>query len=528
MKMKSKKTTKLIAFAMLAVMLAGCGANQTSGTESGSAQTSNSGETQTSGADSEASEEPIEIRMFYTYDSSVEVQSSKFMVEQMEKELNIKLVRDEVPSSAYTERLQLAMADGDYPDAFVFDSHSDPLLLSAIDNGIIIPVNDLIKDSENIQEYIADSSFEAAKVKNDENIYLIPRCSVARMDGYTVRKDWMDKVGVQLDEEAALTKDGFLTLLEKLTYEDPDGNGKDDTYGFKYPTTSGMMDVTFPGAFDCLGWQESDGEYAYMDPQYEIGNENYKEALEFSQKVFQYSHPDSAVNNDTDSLLYGGEIAMKPNFAGRATDGEDKMRETDPNAEFTYISGIRNDTGELHNVIEYPGIWGGVAITSACEHPEKVVEIVNWILSDQGWEYALYGEPGHTYNKADDGTIEVIPEAYREERSRRWLSNVARRQEDVVFFIDMSMPQEDIDEIYGWLTTALNGGVLSLSNGKIPDIVNDTVFIEAENKRKEVRTKIIMGTADVSEYDNVLAEWYERGGKEYVEQMNQIIANMQQ
>lgn len=520
--MKRKHVTKALALAMSTVMLVGCG--KVPGAENGKeAETKSSAES--SGSESE---EPVEIRLFVQYDSSTEVRSSKYMVEQMEKDLNIKLVREEVPVSAYSERLQLAMADGDYPDAFVFDSHSDPLLLSAIDNGIIIPVNDLIKDKENLQKYIAEETYEAAKVKNDDNIYLIPRCSVARMDGYMVRKDWMENLGITVDEDAAMTKEGFLDMLEKMTTGDPDGNGKDDTYGYIYPVVSGMMDVTFPGAFDCLGWQESDGDYAYMDPQYEIGNENYKEALEYSQKVYQYSHPDSAVTTDQDALIYAGEVGAKPGFAGHVDGREQKLKEVNPEGSLTYVSGIRNDEGELHNVIGYPGIWGGVAITSACEHPEKVAEMMDWILSDKGWEYTLYGEPGYTYNKNDDGTIEIITDTYKEEYLQRGLGNLARRQEDINFFIDMSMDDEKIEELNGWLNTALNGGVLCLSNGKTPSIVNDTEFVEAENKRKEVRTKIIMGAMDVSEYDAVLEEWYERGGKEYVEEMNEIIANMQQ
>ena len=43
---------------------------------------------------------------------------------------------------------------------------------------------------------------------------------------------------------------------------------------------------------------------------------------------------------------------------------------------------------------------------------------------------------------------------------------------------------------------------------------------------KEVRTKIIMGAMDVSEYDAALEEWYENGGRTYVEEMNTLIAQM--
>ena len=80
----------------------------------------------------------------------------------------------------------------------------------------------------------------------------------------------------------------------------------------------------------------------------------------------------------------------------------------------------------------------------------------------------------------------------------------------------------------GWLNTAIGAVEFSANYGKVPAITTDTQFIEAENKRKETITKIIMGAAEVDEYDTVLQEWYEKGGSTYVEQMNEIIKNISQ
>ncbi len=531
--MKKRKVTKLLALALTAVMLAGCGNIAQEADGSGESKRTESSGAAAGGEQAESSkgeapveEEPVEIRFFYSYDPATETRSSKYLVEQMEKELNIKLIRDEVPGSAYEERLQQVMADGDYPDVILFDSHSHQVLISAIEDGICIPVNDLIADKENLQKYIDPITYDTAKVMNDDNIYLIPRCSVARVDGFAVREDWLENLNVELDEDYAISKEDFLELMRRMTQEDPDGNGKDDTYGYPYRAFGGMLYPVWQEASGCMGWQPSDGEYAYMDPVYEIGNQAYRDALEFGRELYKYAHPDSAVTQDVDALFAAGEVGIIPSFAGHVASKQQQVEAINPDARVTYISGIRGEDGILRGNIAFPGIWGGVAITSACEHPEKVAEMMDWLLSDQGWEYIIYGEPGYTYNKTADGQIEVIPETYKAE-GKGWGASVARRQKDVNFFIDQSLGKEEREVLDKWLTVAVSCGTMSANRGKTPAEGISTELAEAENELAEVRTKIIMGQMDVSEYDKALEKWYESGGREYVEKMNALIAGMQ-
>ena len=46
-------------------------------------------------------------------------------------------------------------------------------------------------------------------------------------EGLLVRKDWLDKLGLA----APTTLDELYDVLYAFTYNDPDGNGKNDTYG---------------------------------------------------------------------------------------------------------------------------------------------------------------------------------------------------------------------------------------------------------------------------------------------------------
>ena len=51
-------------------------------------------------------EEPVEIRIFSQYSTDEDTEVANFIIEEMEKDLNIKIVRDEVSSSGYNEKLQ--------------------------------------------------------------------------------------------------------------------------------------------------------------------------------------------------------------------------------------------------------------------------------------------------------------------------------------------------------------------------------------------------------------------------------------
>lgn len=537
MKKSAKRIVALLLAMLLLLGLVGCGAkteeqaptettNEPAESNNTAAETPAANE---STAEEPAAEEPYEIHVFLPGFTGEEnsPETELYITRAMEEALNIKVVFEEVPASSYDEKLSLSLADGDYPDVYLFNTHEDSNLKRAAENGVIIPINDYLDGMDNINAYTYESAFNAAKILNDDNIYLLPRTSVARSDGFIVRSDWMENLGITVDnDDRSMTPDEFLDMMRRFTEEDPDGDGVDNTYGYIFRATDGILTPIFTGAFGCYGWQESDGEYQYMNPCYEIGNESYKQALEFNRELYKYSHPDSAVTSDWHSLLWNGSTGCASEFAGWLLTNQAGIQEINPDGTLTYIGGVSDENGVLKNVAGGVGIWGGWAITTACEHPEKVMEMFDWLLSDEGWEYILYGIPGKTYEKDDSGKITVNVEAMKE-NDRGIYNSVARRAGDGNYFIDKTLDEESRAQLLSFIDISCETAVFPLDSGKIPDISSDLQFMEVEAKRKEVETKIIMGTMDISEYDKVLEEWYQKGGATYVEQMNELISAIQ-
>jgi len=77
------------------------------------------------------------------------------------------------------------------------------------------------------------------------------------------RQDWLKRVGI---EDAPQTLEDFHEAFRRFTFNDPDGNGKDDTYGFTNTTTGWhQMFSEFFGAYNVLpfDWMEREGEVVW-------------------------------------------------------------------------------------------------------------------------------------------------------------------------------------------------------------------------------------------------------------------------
>jgi hypothetical protein len=119
----------------------------------------------------------------------------------------------------------------------------------------------------------------------DADYYAVPGCTVVRADGYIVRQDWLDKVGLSLTGDNSVTLDPFTEIMKRFTLNDPDGNGQNDTYGFTAASTGGMLFLIFANPFEVNGdwWLKTDkGPYPYIPLMYSRAHDNMKKALEYN------------------------------------------------------------------------------------------------------------------------------------------------------------------------------------------------------------------------------------------------------
>lgn len=178
----------------------------------------------------------------------------------------------------YYEKLRLAFAAGELPDVVEI---AELNYVNYANEGAFVDLEPYIKKSA-ICKKIDKQNFESVRVNG--KIYGYPK---EKGDGPVtyVRTDWLKNLGMK----APTTWDEYYNLLKAFTLNDPDKNGKNDTYGFTAPGPTGDNAISFASNY----YRD-----IYMDasPEFEVRNGKWidgfsqpsmKGALERFHKVYQ-------------------------------------------------------------------------------------------------------------------------------------------------------------------------------------------------------------------------------------------------
>ena len=144
-------------------------------------------------------------------------------VEQaIEAYTNTELKIDWIPQSAYEEKIKLMIAADELPKLIKLGY--SPAFVATLKAGQFWELGPLL------QEYSHLSQLDPIYYKNisvEGKIYGIP---IMRDFGRAViqyRKDWLGRLGLQVP----VTLEDWYQVIKAMTLNDPDGNGKQDTYG---------------------------------------------------------------------------------------------------------------------------------------------------------------------------------------------------------------------------------------------------------------------------------------------------------
>ena len=183
------------------------------------------------------------------------------------------------------EARNVRIAAGDIPD-FLSVWARNP---AWIDAGIVRTIaQDLIMEHmpgwmQQVEHYLGDTKWRTTVF--DGTNYLIPSAMSFATTGQVMgfRADWMRAVGVEPEPVAGKsffkgpdTIAEIESLLLKFRNEDPDGNGKKDTYGYMVWKNGPNLNRTIlPNVFGSFGirlftWDVRDGKgyYSMVDPNY--------------------------------------------------------------------------------------------------------------------------------------------------------------------------------------------------------------------------------------------------------------------
>ncbi|QNK58437.1 extracellular solute-binding protein [Paenibacillus sp. PAMC21692] len=525
---EKRRTKKMVVVLASLLLLAACSSNNGNNQQpSATAPATDAGSNLNEVA--EESGDPVKIQIMANVLAADSPDNQKAFIDVINKKLNVELDFLAPPASGYEEQLQLTLVSGDLPDVVFFPSEQDEIFLNAVNDGALIPLNDYLEKSSNLMSYSYEHSWEALKTLRDGNVYGIPRTSITRYDGFFVRKDWMDSLGIEMPENNEFTVEQFTDLLRKFSFDDPDGNKQNDTYGYgTYLNASKVLEPVLVSELGHLGWQNyGAGEYTYTLPEYDRNSDIYPNILQYTRDAYKEGiiDPDSPINDiDAASDRFSrGITGVIRGFVGQVKSRQDKMQETNPNAELVYVT-VKGPDGEVKGGVYGTGIWGVWAITSEAENPQKVVEVFDYLLSDEGWEMVSNGIENIHYK------VEGGKKVYMEDASRGLytLRSIVRRHDDPSFFMSpASYSQEAIKETLPAIQKSVDAAVASLDQGYTPPAARQPDYMDYKLTWDEMTTRIMLGELPLEQLDQIRDDWYKNGGEQYMQEMNAFIESIQ-
>lgn len=304
----------------------------------------------------------------------------------------------------YLNQLKVRVAAGDYPDMMLLDLTT---LNDFSQKGLLLDLTPYLDSKLKQAKDFMGPSLLKKGVINGKN-YAITRIADVPFGSYWIRKDWLDKLNLQIPQ----TLDDLMAVSRAFTENDPDGNGKKDTYamtgnGMDFSAFSpifGAYGVGLPGAFYVKDGKVVD---SYHDA-------SMKDALGYIQKLISSNYVDPQITTNK------GTMGRDQAFQGKAgivysswTDmGKQEFiqqyKTINPKAEWIQISPPKGPGGQFDGSFDSEKPSRLLAIPKTLEkQPEKLqklFDLLNYVSTKEGNQLVMYGIQERDY-KVENGKI---------------------------------------------------------------------------------------------------------------------------
>ena len=363
---------------------------------------------------------------YFSRDLGRIVREGNPVVAEIEKQTRTRLDFTLVPAGDFSTKYNLLVAAGDVPDITRMNGFDH---LQYVDQGIYYDIKPLVNaaNAPNLMDYITDEQWEALMYKG--GVYGVPSIVWAGGRVFVLRKDWLDA----LDLDAPTNLDELENVLRRFTLDDPDGNGKDDTYGLASDNAVGNnfaspFSMIF-GAFDTqprLYYENGGKVYAGSI------SEEYRQALIYIHNLFEKGYIDPEVfvmkrDQARQKLVQGksGSICSWWSIPQQILMDQLKMREVDPDAEWLIAEPITGPTGASGMLGRSP-IGGTANISAKTESPERVLQFLDFLGSDEGAKLAFLGFESEHYTVDSRGAFLSRTDAGNAGMDGKWLDVIAQ------------------------------------------------------------------------------------------------------
>ena len=454
-------------------------------------------------------------------------------------------------ASQYDSKINLAIASGDIPDLMFVGAGQQ--LTSLVEGDLVADIGDYFHYlNEANQRYLTEGvGAEAVRsVTFDGEVKMIPT-NVTTLQNNSfplfLRKDWLENLGLDAPE----TMEEFREVALAFTHDDPDGNGRDDTYGL---TIMGKTNLIvdwgglfgfFPGfGIQPLTWY--DGMLFYsLDEEGNAVWDGKDPRVKDGLQLLADLYAEGAIPADFPTMdgprvqedLTSGVAGMVFGVRGLPVWAFDNAQVVNPEADWICVDMPTVDPEDETPLFAFQPVNVGYVVSRECEHPEAIIKLANI--------HQRVTDPNSPdVDPRFNGDIEVQGPIVVE------ISNPRKEMEETLGFFeaiearDITLCPPNLTERYGWVIDYMDNG--TPENWKWwnafaplpghswyytfvetdPSVIRRNAYWHLPSARmnatlpifkkmaEETITKIIMGSEPVSAWDTMVENWDRLGGRE--------------
>ena len=273
-----KKALSILLLGVMLFNLAACGNSGDTNESATSGQSTNEDGASASASDAAGDERPTISFMTFDFEGSpLSGEHAEEVIKTMEDYTNTTVDFDFVPSDNYEDKLGLTFASPSDMPMVIAVGKMNSAIVTAAEAGAFWDLSEYMFDEEKYPNLAKANKNVLQSLTVDGQIIGIYRSRPIGRYGIGYRADWAEALGL----DAPKTVEDLYNMMYAFTYNDPDGNGVDDTYGLALCKYTGPLDImqTYFGVGN--GWVEEDGKLMPVHM-----TEEYKTALEWFKKMY--------------------------------------------------------------------------------------------------------------------------------------------------------------------------------------------------------------------------------------------------
>jgi putative aldouronate transport system substrate-binding protein len=467
----------------------------------------------------------------------------------LEEQLGIKLKYNWVTSQAqYNQKLNLDIASNSIPDFFLASPQQFKQLVA----------NDMIADLTTVYDkYItpeakasleSDGGVNKAKVIENGKLMGIasPQNLYAGSNMIWIRNDWLKKLNLS----APKTQEDVIKIAQAFAKNDPDGNGKADTYGlgFNKDLLNTMFSIDgFASAYHAypgLWVKDSSGKLVHGSTQPQM-----KTALAKLQELYKDGVIDKEFSvadmNKMIGQITSGKVGMFNMFYFAPSFPLSIAMGANPAADWRAYPLVSADKDPAK--APYPnGAFDIFVVNKNFKNPEVAVKFANLFVklknseptkynSDAKYMYWGYGPIYYTEISSIASDMKTVDAAVKAKDPSKLTPSQKSTYDDFIAFRDnkdMSKWKSAVMGVSGSVS-GFDYGSTEIAKNYIENkltqidafqsIPSENYTAKKANMDKlqlETFTKIIMGSASIDEFDKFVEQWKKLGGDEATKEVN--------